>query len=372
MSFPIRLQQRLKDRIIQGNYRVLKQYDTSSIDFFSNDYLGLSQNQVFQEQLLKWAIQYPHLLCSSTGSRLISGNNETIEAVEQYIAQKHQVETALLFNAGYQANLALFGNLPTSKDTLLVDEYIHRSVHDGCTLSKAKKWKFKHNDLGDVERLLKKATGDVYIAVESLYSMDGDQAPLEGLIALSMAYGAYLIVDEAHAIGVYGWGILHQKGLQQLVFATTVTYGKAMGVHGAAILGNKALQSALINFAAPFIYSTAPTPMSAICIREAYVYIEQHTAVVMQLQELITYYQQELPQPFASTNSPIQVVELCRLTTIEKLLQELQQAKLNVCVIKAPTVAKGTERLRICLHSHNTKTQIKQLIQLITKYATAN
>ncbi|MDR0229216.1 MAG: pyridoxal phosphate-dependent aminotransferase family protein [Flavobacteriaceae bacterium] len=372
MNFPKRLEQRLADRQEQGNYRMLKQYPALSVDFFSNDYLGLSRSEAFQQQLVNCAIQHPETLCSSTGSRLISGNTQVTEQVEQYIAQKHQVEAALLFNSGYQANLALFGNLLTSRDTVLVDEYIHRSIHDGCSVSKAKKWKFKHNDLTDLERLLKQATGDVYIAVESLYSMDGDIAPLEKLIVLSTVYGAHLIVDEAHAIGVYGWGLLHQNNKQQEVFAHLVTYGKAMGVHGAAILGSYQLQSALVNFASPFIYSTAPVSMSALSIREAYKYVEQNQEVVHCLHKLIEYYQQCLPLPFVATNSPIQLIALCYLTGVEQLLQELKQAQLNVCVIKAPTVARGTERLRICLHSYNTTKQIDQLIQLIIKYANTN
>lgn len=238
-TLPYHLQQRLYERLHGDNYRRLQLREPSAIDFLSNDYLGLGRNCAFQQCLLNAIEDNPTLLSGSTGSRLISGNTKEVEEVEDYIATAHGVEGALLFNSGYQANLALLGNLPTTRDTVIVDELIHRSVHDGCLMSRVRKWKFRHNDLEDLERLLRRATGDVYIAVESLYSMDGDLAPLVELAELAQRYSAYLIVDEAHAIGVYGLGRIHSLGLQSSVWATLVTYGKAMGVHGSAVLEAK-------------------------------------------------------------------------------------------------------------------------------------
>ncbi|WP_121966485.1 pyridoxal phosphate-dependent aminotransferase family protein [Myroides sp. N17-2] len=365
---PLSLRKRLQERIDQGNYRQLKQYSSTATDFFSNDYLGLNQNKAFEQCLLDTVYANPKLLGGSTGSRLISGNSQIVEDVEQYIAEVHSVEEALLFGSGYQANLALFGNLPTPRDTIIVDEYIHRSVHDGCTLSRARKWKFKHNDLLDLERLLQQATGEVYVAIESLYSMDGDLAPLEKIIALTQRYGAFLIVDEAHAIGVYGLGRVSELGLYPQIFATVITYGKAMGVHGASVLGSVALKSALVNFGSPFIYSTSPSPLMAVSIRVAYEFILTHKDLQEKLQGVIHTYQSLAPKGMSITASPIQTIRLNKVNNVTDLMTDLQKATINVCVIRPPTVAVGTERLRICLHAFNTQEEIIQLFQIIKQH----
>lgn len=367
-TLPLSLGKRLQERITQGNYRQLRQYSSTATDFFSNDYLGLSQNKAFEQCLLDAVYVNPKLLGGSTGSRLISGNSQIVEDVEQYITTIHGVESALLFGAGYQANLALFGNLPTPRDTIIVDEYIHRSVHDGCTLSRARKWKFKHNDLLDLERLLQQATGEVYVAIESLYSMDGDLAPLGEIVTLTQRYEAFLIVDEAHAIGVYGLGRVSEFGLYPQVFATVVTYGKAMGVHGASVLGSTALKSALVNFGSSFIYSTSPSPLMAVSIKIAYEFILTHKDLQENLQRVMYTYQSLAPKDMYVTPSPIQTIRLNKVNNVTDLMIDLQKATINVCAIRAPTVAVGTERLRICLHAFNTQEEIIQLFQIIKKH----
>ncbi|EHO09521.1 pyridoxal phosphate-dependent aminotransferase family protein [Myroides odoratimimus] len=366
-TLPYNLQRRLSERLYDQNYRSLQLRDIEAIDFLSNDYLGLSRNSVFQQGLLDMVVDNPALLSGSTGSRLISGNIKEVEEVEEYIATRHSVERALLFNSGYQANLALLGNLPTSRDTVIVDELIHRSVHDGCLLSRVRKWKFRHNDLDDLERLLNKATGDIYIAIESLYSMDGDLAPLEELIELSQRYGAYLIVDEAHAIGVYGLGRIHSLGLQTGVWATLVTYGKAMGVHGAAVLGSKMLIDSLINFASSFIYSTAPNALMAVSIKLAYLFIEKYPMLSLQLESVIKTYAEVAPKGIVLTPSPIQVISLKGIRDIPSFQSDLVQHNLNTYIVKAPTVAKGTERIRICLHVFNTREEMNLLFEIIKR-----
>lgn len=170
----------------------------------SNDYLGIAGNKAFQQHLLELLNINPELLSGATGSRLISGNSLVYEQAEGFITKVHEVESALLFPSGYKANLALFSCIAGRYHTILVDELVHRSVHDGCTLSYAQKKKFRHNDLNHLEYLLSRTTGSVFIAVESLYSMDGDFAPLQEIITLAERYAAWVIVDEAHAVGVFG------------------------------------------------------------------------------------------------------------------------------------------------------------------------
>ncbi|MDM1383181.1 8-amino-7-oxononanoate synthase [Myroides marinus] len=372
IKLPESLQYRLNKRIIQGNYRTLKHYSSCAVDFISNDYLGFSRDLVFQKELLHTVVANPKLLTGSTGSRLISGNSELIEDIETNIASLHKVEAALLFGSGYQANLALFGNLPTSKDTVIVDELIHRSVHDGCLLSKARKWKFKHNNLQDLERLLKKASGEVYIAIESLYSMDGDLAPLEQICVLARRYGAFLIVDEAHAIGVYGLGRVYSLALQDQVFATLVTYGKAMGVHGAAVLASHKVINSLINYATSFIYSTAITELMAVSIDKAYQHLFNYPDVIDKLQFVISTYHSLAPVWIRTTPGPIQTIFLSNIKDKVCLVSELETANINTCIIVWPTVAVGTERIRICLHAFNTQKDIISLFNIINKHYESN
>ena len=365
---PLSVTKRLGERIKGDSFRKLGLKGTEGIDFCSNDYLGLSGSVDFQKGLFEELRESLDCFTSSTGSRLISGNDSAMDNTEKFIADKHQVEAALLFGSGYDANLALLGSITTNRSTVIVDEYIHRSIHDGCRLSMTKKWKFKHNDLGDLEDSLKKANGEVFVVVESLYSMDGDFAPLKELVILCERYNAYLIVDEAHAIGVYGLGLLNKYNLQNTVFATTVTYGKAMGVHGAAILGSMVLKEMLINFGSSFIYSTAPPSSMALSIRYSYSYLENNNCRLNCLSDVIAYYQKCFSSFFPCTSSAIQIIELEYLQEITNLLDKIKAARIRCVLIKAPTVPLGSERFRICLHAHNTKNEIDVLLKLMLEH----
>ena len=365
---PLSITNRLKKRLLENSFRTLKPCYPDGVDFYSNDYLGFSRDKEFQTLLLEKVSASPSCLTSSTGSRLLSGNNTITESAEQYIASQHQVEHALLFSSGYAANLALLGCVPTRQSTVIIDEYAHRSIHDGCRLSGAKKWKFKHNNLSDLQRLLEKVKGEVFVVAESLYSMDGDSSPLQELVDICNHFGAYLIIDEAHALGVYGLGLLHTYNLHNAVFATTVTYGKAMGVQGAAVLGSKALIEMLINFGTSFIYSTAAPTTMARSIIIAYQYLDQATNTRKQLFAIVDYYRQRISPFFPTTTSPIQIIQLKDFIEVDKLLEKLHQEQLNVLLIKAPTVPVGSERFRICLHAHNTTQQIDKLLTLVLQH----
>jgi len=238
----------LKQRSADGTLRVLAKRN-DGIDFYSNDYLGLARNKDLQNMLLNNVSEIPQMLSGSTGSRLISGNTKCVIETEEFLANEHQCESALLFHSGYNANLALISTLPTRHDTLIVDEQVHRSVHDACKISLAKKLKFKHSNPVHLAEILKKQTGTCYVITESLFSMDGDLAPLAEIVQITEKFGAGLIVDEAHAFGVFGYGLVHKLNLQQYVLATIVTYGKALGTHGAAVLTTEIIKSYLTNFA---------------------------------------------------------------------------------------------------------------------------
>ncbi|RAK02115.1 8-amino-7-oxononanoate synthase [Larkinella arboricola] len=366
------IQTLLDKRRSAGLLRSLKK-PTDLIDFCSNDYLGLARSPIVRQQIGQAVAHHPALLNGSTGSRLLAGNSTLAEELETEIALFHKAKAALIFNSGYDANVGLLASLPQRGDTLLTDELIHASMIDGARLSLANRFKFRHNDLADLENRLKSATGTVYVAIESVYSMDGDLAPLPEMVELCERYEAALIVDEAHATGVFGAngeGLVQALGLQKQVFARVHTFGKALGIHGATVVGSAALREFLINFARSFVYSTALPPHSLLAIRSVYGFLPQCQALIQRLHTLRAYFQQQiethLPQTeWTSAESPILGLvvpgnDVCRATATR-----LQQAGFDIRPILSPTVPAGRERLRICLHAFNSENEIDRLVQTL-------
>jgi 8-amino-7-oxononanoate synthase len=353
----------LSKRKEAGTLRSLK-IPVQGIDFYSNDYLGLARNTEIHNMLLQQILEQPGLLSGSTGSRLISGNTSEITETEKLIAEQHQYHSAMLFQSGYNANLALFSTLPSRHDTIIVDELIHRSVHDACKMSNAAKLKFRHNDLEDLEEKLKKQKGHSYIAVESLYSMDGDLAPLQEMAEMAEKYSASLLVDEAHAFGVFGNGLVDQYQLQDKVLATVVTYGKALGAHGAAILTTDLIKDYLINFASPFIYSTSSQDYQWRIIKNNYSYLKNNDLSTRLMENIRIFRNQGLSSP-SSENSPIQAIITPDSLRLKNMQQILSENGFLTYAVYSPTVKPGTERLRICLHSFNTEEEIIKLTQII-------
>ncbi|WP_300664871.1 8-amino-7-oxononanoate synthase [Fluviicola sp.] len=325
------------------------------IDFWSNDYLGLAR------------IPHQIEILGSTGSRLISGNSKAVEAVEKQMAAHFQSEAALIFNSGYDANLGLFSSLPQKGDTIIYDELVHASVRDGIRLSFANAFSFRHNDVQDLEKKLQKAEGSVFVAVESLYSMDGDLAPLKEISRLCKAYGALLIVDEAHSGGVFGengLGLCQELGISEDVFIRLFTFGKAYGTHGATVCCSEEVRQYLINFARSFIYTTAlPESFYQHMMRQ--VELSNNESLREQLQQNITSFSDKINSTISSTRSPIQIMEFSELETCKAKAAELQQAGFAVKAILPPTVPTGSQRLRICIHAFNTKDEIDRLTDLL-------
>ena len=347
-------------------------FSSGSVDFCSNDYLGFARSPALVKQIQD-AEALTSIASGSTGSRLLSGNSALAEELEAFLAQFHQAEAALVFNSGYDANVGLLSCLPRRGDTLLTDELIHASMIDGARLSYATRHRFRHNDLNDLEARLKKATGTAYVAVESVYSMDGDMAPLTELAHLCDRYGAALLVDEAHATGVFGpngEGLVVALGLQDRVFARIHTFGKALGVHGAAVVGPDVLRRYLINFARPFIYSTALPPHSLLAIRCAYEHLKAHPNPVAELHGQIELFRQKTQASPATawwipSRTPIQGLVVPGNEPCRAVAAALQAAGLDVRPILSPTVPAGQERLRICLHSFNTEAEMNKLFEEI-------
>lgn len=361
----LKFQRNLQDRKEKGSLRSLLSFD-NHVDFWSNDYLGLAQ------------IAQPVELTGSTGSRLISGNSNVVEEVERQVATHFESEAALIFNSGYDANLGLFSSLPQKGDTIIYDEFVHASVRDGIRLSFANSFSFRHNDVPDLRKKLQKADrmspiasamaqGTIFVAVESLYSMDGDLAPLEEISQLCKEYDALLIVDEAHSGGVFGKGgrgLCRELGIADSVFIRLFTFGKAYGAHGAAVCCSDEVREFLINFARSFIYTTAlPEAM----VRHILYQIEQSKDERLRerLQVNIAHFSGEIQSTLSSVRSPIQIIEFPDLEMCKSKAQQLQEAGFAVKAILPPTVPSGSQRLRICIHAFNTKEEIDQLISLL-------
>jgi 8-amino-7-oxononanoate synthase len=364
---------KLTARKEEGIARSLRAND-GKIDFSSNDYLGMAASPALAEVIDKTYKQYfPLPLNGSSGSRLLAGHFDFYEQVEKELAQFFETEAVLIFNSGYSANLAILSALPQKGDTILMDEYIHASLKDGARLSFAAKFSFRHNDVSDLENKLKKAEGSVFIVAETLYSMDGDFAPVEELQKLATQYGAYLIIDEAHTTGIYGTqgrGFLQEKKIANLVPFKIYTFGKAMGIHGACIAGSQELKEYLINFARPFIYTTAMPPHGFAAVHAAFDYLQQHGDAKEQLLTNIQHWNHTVKEltGFSKNESPIQTYTYPGNHNIRALATALQEQHYDVRPILSPTVKEGTERLRICLHAYNTSEEISSLIQLITAF----
>lgn len=358
----------LEKRKQEGSLRKLT-LPNNSIDFYSNDYLGLAQNQELIEKINEKNKTENHKL-GSTGSRLISGNSAYFEEVENDLAQIFESESTLIFNSGYMANVGVFSCLPKRGDTILYDELSHACIKDGMRLSFAEKFSFKHNDLNDLEKKLKRAKGQIFIATESVFSMDGDFAPLAKMAILSEKYNAQLIVDEAHSTGFFGKngsGLVCHLGLSQKIPIRIHTFGKAMGTHGACITGPKILTSYLINFCRPFIYTTAMQFHNLVSIKMAFEQLAIEPDLQSKLYENITLFKNHL-SPKTKTidsSSAIQVVLISGNEKVKHAALQIQKQGFMVKPILSPTVKKGGERLRICLHAYNTTSEINQLCVLL-------
>ncbi|MCU7548106.1 8-amino-7-oxononanoate synthase [Chitinophagaceae bacterium LB-8] len=367
------LSQSLQKREQEGLLRQLA-CNEGLIDFCSNDYLGLAQSNLLS---LDGTGSQEEMASGSTGSRLVSGNSPLAEKTERIVAGFHHAEAALLFNTGYMANLGLCSCIADKHSVFIYDEHIHASIIDGMRLSLAKRFKFKHNDVDDLRKKLKQAEGKVYVVIESLYSMDGDLAPLQEISDVCKEHKAALIVDEAHAVGIYGdqgRGLVCHHQLENDVWARIITFGKALGCHGAAVVGSSLLRDYLINHARSFIYTTAMPPHAFIVIQRSY----QEMAVAQRekLFGLIHHFQKVARETsiedvrFLLNPSPIQGVIVPGNERVKRLAEYVRQQGFFMKAILSPTVPAGSERLRICLHAFNSCRQIDQLLTAIKLFLT--
>ncbi|KAF1314193.1 8-amino-7-oxononanoate synthase, partial [Globisporangium splendens] len=386
-----KLRRALERRRTVGTLRALQVGSPDCVDFFSNDYLGFAKSRRLQALVAarKQQLDDSALWLGSTGSRLISGNSRYFMQVEKELAAFYNSEAALLFNSGYTANLGVLSSLPQADDAVLYDELIHNSCHEGLRLSRAhakgNTHAFRHNDVQDLatklERLAAtsstatKANRCIFVVVESLYSMDGDVAPLVEMTAVCEKAGAVIIVDEAHGTGVYGpqgSGVVRELGLDakpNVLACRVYTFGKAMGCHGAVVCGSQVLIDYLVNYARSFIYTTAFPFEQLVTVQCAHEFCATADAERQRVLELVQYFKRSVRDnpripstALLESDSPIQGVVFEGNHQVLHAAREMLAMGIRVIPIRSPTVPKGSERFRIVIHADNTESEIDLLV----------
>jgi 8-amino-7-oxononanoate synthase len=343
------------------------------INLCSNDYLGLAGDPRLKRALID-AVSRAETV-GSTGSRLLSGNSREWEELESDFARFAGTDAALYFGSGYAANLGLLGSLLKPGDVVFSDALNHASLIDGMRLSKAFKVKYPHGDMDFLENALREhagGSGALVIVTESVFSMEGDVAPIERLLRLAKDYGAELIVDEAHATGVWGpqgKGIAAELHCEHDVLAIVHTCGKALASAGAFVCGSSALKKLLINHARTFIFSTAMPPYLAGQIRAALDLAIAADAERAHLRRIASSLRDAVSAAGLDTGSSTTQIVPIYLESNENALQvaaQLRDAGFAVRAIRPPTVPAGTSRIRISLTARITMNEIDTLARAIS------
>lgn len=344
-------------------------------DFASNDYLGLAGSDVLRTAA--HAALDRGAAVGAGGSRLLRGNDVEHLALEVLAAQHFGTEAALFMGGGFAANQAIFASLPMPDDLVLYDALIHASAHDGMRLGRAETLSFAHNDANDAAAQItswraKGGKGRVWLAVESLYSMGGDFAPLPDFAALATTHDAVLVIDEAHATGLYGpTGRGLTEGMDHSANLLTLhTCGKALGVSGALICGAGDLIHTLINKARGFIYATAPSPLNAALVAAALQHLDGNPQRRLDALALVDHAHARAAQHgFPGLQSQILPILLGTDQRVMQVAAGLQNRGYDIRGIRPPTVPRGTARLRISITLNTSADVISQMFQDLAEVA---
>jgi 8-amino-7-oxononanoate synthase len=344
------------------------------IDFASNDYLALASAPRIKKAVT--AALEAGTPIGAGGSRLLRGNCEEHEKLEADAAKFFGAETAMFFGNGYVANFAVLTTLPQRGDLLVLDSLVHASIHEGARAGRADIRENRHNEPQSVEDTIRDwrkqgGTGRVWIVAESLYSMDGDFAPLESLIAIADRHEAFLMIDEAHATGVYGEqgrGLTARyEGRENLVVIHTC--GKALGAAGALVTATRVLRDFMVNRCRPFIFSTAPSPLMAVAVSEALLILQQEPKHQQRLSNLMAFTHRQIGErggwrASGSQILPYIVGDNARAMT---LASALQARGFDIRGIRPPTVPAGTARLRISLTNNVSEDDVRAMLDALTE-----
>ena len=341
----------------------------TGIDFSSNDYLALASAPRMR-RALSAAVEAGTPI-GAGGSRLLRGNCAEHESLEAEAAGFFGAEAAIFFGSGYVANFAVLTTLPQRGDLLVLDQFVHASIHEGARAGRAEFRESRHNDPDSVEAAIRQwrtqgGTGRPWIVVESLYSMDGDFAPLAELVAIADRHDAFLMVDEAHATGVYGE---HGRGLtasyegrENLIAVHTC--GKALGAAGALVTTTRVLRDFMVNRCRPFIFSTAPSPLMAVAVQEALLILREEPERQQRLTNLIAFAHREIGRRRGWRLSGSQIVPYIVGDNARAmaLASALQARGFDIRGIRPPTVPAGTARLRISLTNNVGEDDVRAML----------
>jgi 8-amino-7-oxononanoate synthase len=364
------IQNHLRDLEDKDRLRTLR--ERAGVDFTSNDYLGLAESEDLRDAAA--AAIARGVPVGAAGSRLLRGNHVEHQALESEAAGYFGAEAALYFGAGYTANVAIFSTLPQRDDIVFYDELVHASVHEGMRQGRAERQSIPHNDIGAFETRLRQwrkagGRGRPWIAVEGIYSMDGDRPDLDGLAAIADRHDATLVIDEAHSTGVLGpdgRGLAAPfEGRDNII--TLHTCSKALGTSGGFVLGPKLVCDFLINRARPFIFATAPSPLIAAVTRVALEISRTRPERRERLANLVAYADRELKARCGLTSSRSHILPIIVGADGKAvaLATALQQCGFDVRAIRPPTVAEGTARLRIALSVNLSESVIAELFDAL-------
>ena len=356
----------------RGRYRALA--PRMGYDFASNDYLELANSEILRKAAI--AALEREIGLGAGASRLLRGNDPEHEMLEAEAALFFGTEKALFFGGGFVANTAIFSTLPKHGDLIVHDALIHASAHDGMRLGRAQTVAFDHNDLTHAEIVINAwraqgGTGRIWLAFETVYSMDGDLAPIRDLVALAQSHDAVLVADEAHATGVFGpqgRGLLHAyEGQADIV--TLHTCGKALGVSGALVCAAAPLIDTLINKARGFIFATAPSPMTAALVRAALHTLQQKPSPSDALAKRIAHARVEAVQKcgLPTPQSQIIPVVIGEDKQTMAVASRMQARGFDVRGIRPPTVPRGTARLRISITLNTSPAEISDMFSALAE-----
>lgn len=338
----------LKER---GRYRSLSL--PCGVDLTSNDYLGFAGHSVLRDAAISYLQDGGDI--GAGGSRLLRGHTDAHAALEDMAAKFFAAPKALYFSSGFQANVTLFQTLCGRHDTIIFDEFVHASAREGIQNSNAQHLKAQHNDVASFEDACKKAKGPIWIAVESVYSMDGDIAPLDELYALAAAYDAMLVIDEAHGTGVMG---AHGKGVSESLIAqhgyeriiVLHTCGKAIGVAGGLMCASSDVIEMMVNAARGFIYSTAPMPLQAHLVQKSLELIGSGEGAARR--KALAALSAKAQEIFGGSGTHIVPILIGDDERAVYVAEMLQQQGWDIRAIRPPTVPEGSARLRLSLSAN--------------------
>jgi len=362
---------KLAEKQKEGLLRSLSQ--PQGIDFSNNDYLGLANHFEIAKAAADAYVKHG---AGSKGSRLLGGNHEIFEETEKWLANWKGTEAALIFNCGYSANLGVISAFCGSETHLFCDRLNHASIIDGYAMSGSKLHRFSHNSPADLERVLQKASAKSFklIAVEAVYSMDGDIAPLKEYADLAEKYGAMLYVDEAHSDGILGpggKGLIAELGLEKRIHLSLTTFGKAYGTMGACVFGSKLLIDYLINNARSFIYSTAISPGAVAAMQKA---VEVSTRDNFRRESVLKMsadFRRKIAEAGVDcrgSETQIVPIVLGSVENAQKCKEFLLEKGFYTAYIRPPTVPKGTARLRINISAAHKEKDVDNLAEALIFY----